>query len=329
MMTSLIISAFVLPALATTPPEYVAIGQIQTQKGEYPFVVAITKTRALSGYVTAPDKATFSVAGVHKRRVDFGLKTDSLQMGSSDTSFKYAVLTTDEADDSPEGCRSAIQMARFSKFPFAVFLGYDYVGIDSLDIAGGGSLTNQCGTLRIQTAPNGGIQKVEFEQQESDLLTIRLPEQTLALTTHPHASGLKSVRYETTFSPPFDGTHAAWEADCTYSLTTRDGKEEVERTKVIVTHFTTDPDEVNKRLDQYLKLIPNGEVLQTSTRDPITHVWQDGKVVRHLDKSAVAIAANAEFARSTSRRWLWLLLAITGMVSVTAFWVRRQSRGKA
>ncbi|MBL8809084.1 MAG: hypothetical protein JNM43_02805 [Planctomycetaceae bacterium] len=328
-MTSLFISAFVLSTLAITPPEYFAIGQIQSQKGEYPFVVAIAKNRALSGYITPPDKATFSIAGVHKRRVDFGLKTESLQIGSSDVSFKYAVLTKDETDDSPTGHWSAVQTARFSKFPFAVFLGSEYVGIESLSVAGNGRFANQCGTLRVQTAPNGGIQKVEFEQQESDLLTIKLPKQTLALTTHPHASGLKDVRYETTFTPPFDGTHPAWEADCIYSVTPRDGQQEVDQIKVIVTHFTTDPDEINKRLDQYLSLIPNGEVLQTSQRDPITHVWQDGKVVRHLDNSAVAIAADAEFAKSTSRRWLWLLLVITGMVCVTAFWVRHHSRGQA
>ncbi len=327
--------AVVLLALspAEIPQQYMMYCRIDSRIGDSeescPFAIAVTPTRALMAGVRATS-AGFSYTGAHERRVQVTLEPDDKMTVERPSGQVTAVLlSATTVQPTAAGHRGAIEYSQFGPCPFALFFSSDYLGIQPDQVAKGGISRNRCGELRVQLDSAGAIRHIEFEQNESDLLTVRLAEQTLAKTTFPFPAGLKRVFYEATFSPPFDGTATSWECSCVRERVSRADEVERAETRVIVTRFTTDPAEIEKGIGEYLALIPNGyRVRPTGGKDPVSYVWQDGKVVRHLDNSAIAIAAEAEFQKSTSTRWKWLLLllsvpAIAGLIVV---WRRRQQQ---
>lgn len=311
-------------AIPDLPQHYLMYGTIDSDDGSVPFVVGVTPQRAISGMVSQSGDAGFVYSGAHERRLQVGLDLDNPKTMQSPSGKVTALLLNNSPGGStPDAQRAAVEMASFSRVPFALFFSCGYVGVTADQVGGKGTHRNNCGVLNVENS--GGIQRITFEQQATDLLTVRLPDQTLDRTTHPFSAGLTKVWYETKFSPAFDGTQTSWTCDCLRERESKDGKVERSKSQVVVTSFTTELSAVEKGIDQFLQLIPEGEPVAAYDHDPLSYVWRDKKVALHLDKSAISVAADSEFRSGSNRRWLLLVLCVGVIGTLSFFWLRARA----
>lgn len=312
-------------AFGDVPDEFLMVGHYESSGRTSPFIIAITKERSFAGSVGGYGSASFFYSGAHERRVQIDWPEPfPVDLKPRGVEVSYVLLSDHKNERASDGYLKPVGLPGASQFNFGVMLQSDYVGISTENIRNNDTYRNKCGVLRVQRTSRGAIKTITFDQEESDLLTVRLPDQTLAQTTHPYKAGRKSMSLTTSFTPPFDQTSQQWMADCSWTCVTKDNQTIHNTYRVVVDEFSRDLKTINQRIDEYLALIPNGFKVRAVGDDPISYIWRDGKVVRNLGNAATAIAAEAEFKSSSSQRWLWLtgLLILVALLAI--FWIRRK-----
>ena len=319
-----------LVAGSAIPNQYWMSGRVVSADGtaDDSFVVAVSDRRCVSAR-KGGSSASMQYTGAHARsvQIDWTPASATGALSPSDGDLQYVLLSGDVVGKTQNAHLSAVQMASYDNVPFALFFSCDYVGVE-VEHVKGNAYRNQCGSLRVDRDARG-IQRIVFQQEQQDLLTARLPDQTLEKTTHPYPEGRKRIRYETEFSPSFSSVSTQWVANCLWSCETMSGAIHTVRNRVVVDEFITDVDLVSQRIDEFVAFVPDGHPVKSVGNDPLSYVWQEGKVIRHLDNSSVAIAAEAEFQQAKSWRWLWLLLAVVAAVAITVVPLRNQTKGNS
>lgn len=301
-------------------------GEIESPSDTFNFIIVMDGDRALSGIAT-PSIATFTWVDGSENvvQVDFGEAADEGALPWEGREFRYVGLKTSEQFSSEFGSADRVFTAPFSQVFLAVMFRDPYLGIGNFKPDELKAFSNEYGKLSVTRTTEGSVESIHFHQVADNTFSATAGGMKLIDSTYPFPDGTQGTSHAWLFIRPLRTGSDSWSAKCVRTSTSPSGQTD-EQTKVVhVTSYVEDADVVKRTIDSFLNQIPEGTRVLSRQSDPIAYVWSDARVSRNLGSSAVAVAAEAEFKSSTTRRWLWFLAILTIISVLAVCWIRRQS----